>query len=76
MATLKKTSLNNIKGVCMICGCTDNNACTHPIFGACWWINDKQNLCSHCVELKDDPDVIIAHGNSESRGIRTKEMFQ
>jgi len=45
-------------GTCKICGCTDDNACIHPDFGACWWVDNTHELCSHCVELPDDPDVI------------------
>lgn len=46
-----------MKGICKICGCTEENACYHPEFGPCWWVDDNQDLCSHCVELKDDPAV-------------------
>lgn len=44
-------------GTCKKCGCTDKRACVHPDFGACWWIDDSHELCSHCVELPDDPLV-------------------
>jgi len=44
-------------GKCKICGCTDNNACVHPDFGSCWWMDDSHELCSHCVELPDDSAV-------------------
>ena len=44
-------------GTSKICGCTDTNACVHPDFGACWWIDDTHELCSHCVELPEDPLV-------------------
>ena len=44
-------------GTCKICGCTDTRACVHPDFGACWWIDDTHELCSHCVEIPDDPLV-------------------
>lgn len=47
-----------MKGICKICGCTENNPCIHPEFGPCWWLDeDKQDLCGHCVELKGDPGV-------------------
>jgi hypothetical protein len=46
-----------MRGICKICGCTENNACMHPDFGACWWTSENQDLCSHCVELPDDPSV-------------------
>lgn len=44
-------------GICKICGCTDTNACVHPDFGACWWVDDDHELCSHCVELPEDPEI-------------------
>jgi hypothetical protein len=46
-------------GKCKICGCTANNACNHADFGSCWWVNDDNDLCSHCYidELKDNPAV-------------------
>jgi hypothetical protein len=44
-------------GTCNICGCTDNSACYHPDFGPCWWMNQEHDICSHCVELPDDPRV-------------------
>ena len=44
-------------GICKNCGCTDQTACYHPEFGPCWWIDETHELCSHCVELKDDPAV-------------------
>lgn len=44
-------------GTCKICGCTDTNACVHPDFGACFWLDDAHELCSHCVELPNDPAV-------------------
>lgn len=31
---------------CKQCGCTDNNACSHPEHGNCWWV--EPFLCSHC----------------------------
>jgi hypothetical protein len=47
----------NTPGTCRECGCTENNACTHPDWGSCWWLDEKETLCSHCLELKDDPAV-------------------
>jgi hypothetical protein len=44
-------------GTCKICGCTDVTACYHPDFGPCWWVDASHEICSHCVELKDDPKV-------------------
>lgn len=36
------------KGMCEVCGCTDNNPCYTHEHGACWWIDDRHTLCSHC----------------------------
>ena len=44
-------------GTCKECGCTDDNACYHPDFGPCFWIDETHELCSHCVEFPDDPAV-------------------
>ena len=39
---------------CFVCGCTDQVACP----GGCWWAADDedhlQDVCSRCVELRDD----------------------
>ena len=44
-------------GVCRICGCVDSNACQHPDHGACFWVDDTHELCSHCYvdEIINDP---------------------
>ena len=54
-----------MKGICKQCGCTETNACYHPDFGACFWLNEEKDLCSHCVELKDDPDVVRPTTNTK-----------
>ena len=43
-------------GVCRVCGCTNDNACCHPEWGSCWWLDDEQTICSHCGidEIKND----------------------
>lgn len=45
------------KGICRVCGCTSNDACTHPVFGSCWWADEAMTLCSHCAidKIKNDP---------------------
>ncbi|MEQ6169132.1 hypothetical protein AAOE16_18175 [Ekhidna sp. MALMAid0563] len=43
-------SENTTKGrSCRHCGCHERDACYHPEFGNCWWVND--NECSHCIEV-------------------------
>ncbi len=42
-------------GTCKKCGCTEFNPCNHPDFGPCWWLDATHELCSHCVEIPDDP---------------------
>lgn len=46
-------------GTCKVCGCTDDNACTHPDHGSCWWVHDNHVLCSHCFveEIAGDPQT-------------------
>lgn len=44
-------------GTCKICGCTDDDACVHPDFGECFWLDDNHEVCSHCIELPGDPAV-------------------
>jgi hypothetical protein len=41
-------------GTCKICGCTENNACCHPEYGPCWWVDESENLCSHCADESYD----------------------
>lgn len=50
-------------GTCKDCGCTDDNACVHMEFGECFWLDETHELCSHCVELKDDSSVIRPNDN-------------
>ena len=45
-------------GTCRICGCTDDNACYHPKLGHCWWVDDEHEVCSHCVGMGNDSEVI------------------
>ncbi|MBP3037963.1 hypothetical protein J9303_00380 [Bacillaceae bacterium Marseille-Q3522] len=40
-----------LRGVCRICGCTDDHACMTR-FGPCWWVDDDHTLCSACAELQ------------------------
>jgi len=58
-----------MRGTCKICGCTEKKACNHPDFGPCWWVDDDQDLCSHCCidELKDDPAVESPEKRSEAK---------
>jgi|GEM_PF-2692277 len=35
-----------MNSTCKICGCTDDQACIHPIYGNCYW--SGPNLCSNC----------------------------
>lgn len=44
-----------MKGVCKVCGCTDDNACMTDD-GPCHWITMDQNWCSACaLEVPADP---------------------
>ncbi len=46
-----------MRGKCNKCGCTHDNPCHHPEHGCCWWVNDENDLCSHCAidEISTDP---------------------
>ena len=48
------------RGVCRICGCTEENGCYHPLHGPCFWVDDSRTLCSHCADedIADDPETI------------------
>jgi len=35
--------------ICLQCGCSEKDACIHPDFGPCWWV--EEYLCSHCTEI-------------------------
>lgn len=62
-------------GICRICGCTYDNACLHPDFGPCFWMDDtKQDLCSHCLELKDDPSVERINLTQRSRNLKKLQL--
>lgn len=45
-----------LPGICRVCGCTENDACTSPAFGNCWWADETETLCSHCASdiIKND----------------------
>ncbi|MCD7849284.1 MAG: hypothetical protein LUH63_05810 [Parabacteroides sp.] len=52
-------SLEPQKGICQMCGCTADNACSNPTHGNCWWVDETETLCSHCAheEIKSDPET-------------------
>ncbi|KAF0200606.1 MAG: hypothetical protein FD170_3355 [Bacteroidetes bacterium] len=35
----------------------EHTPCIHPDHGACWWVDDEHELCSHCSieEIATDP---------------------
>ena len=47
------------KGVCRVCGCTDDDPCYNPNFGNCWWADESQTICSHCADkaIAYDPET-------------------
>lgn len=61
-------------GVCKICGCTDNDPCENPDYGACWWVDDSHELCSHCAdkEIYNDPGTVHCV-NSTPPGLYVEE---
>jgi hypothetical protein len=57
-----------MKGVCRVCGCTDEHACLvegppdGDIITTCHWIDSNENLCSECAveEVQNGENWIIA----------------
>lgn len=47
-------------GTCVVCGCTETNACHNPDYGNCWWWDGNLTLCSHCAigHIFTDPRTI------------------
>jgi hypothetical protein len=56
-----------MKGVCRVCGCTDEHACLvegppdGDIITTCHWIDSNENLCSECAveEVQNGENWII-----------------
>lgn len=48
---------NKGPGICRVCGCTWDHACSDNR-GPCWWINQGHNLCSHCFGDLMEIDVL------------------
>lgn len=36
------------EGICKVCSCSWTTPCVVEKYGACWWIDDRYDLCSHC----------------------------
>lgn len=49
-----------MKGTCQICGCTDNDCsqCIEKTGYPCYWVDDKNTLCSACdnTEMPEEED--------------------
>lgn len=45
------------QGRCRICGCVEEDACVSGELGTCWWVDEDQDLCSHCVEFLGDNTI-------------------
>jgi hypothetical protein len=47
----RSAKADKIEAICVVCGCTDSNACTLPD-GPCWWVNKEIPLCSNksCID--------------------------
>lgn len=48
------------KGICRVCGCSEDNACYNPQCGSCSWVDETETLCSHChlKAIRFDPNTI------------------
>lgn len=51
------------RGVCKQCGCTESDGCHHPLHGSCYWVDENENLCSHCAdpEIANSPERTKPH---------------
>lgn len=52
--------------VCRECGCSDNDACIHPVHGNCYWVED--DLCSHCYHFPGEAtrfSILLAEAAAE-----------
>lgn len=49
------------KGVCRVCGCTEDDPCHNPNVGNCWWADETQTICSHCADKKIAEDPMTKH---------------
>lgn len=61
-----------MRGVCKICGCTKDNACIHPHLGPCWWVDDKNEVCSYCAAFPDDKLIERPNDRTEKEKERLK----
>lgn len=52
-----------VTGVCKHCGCTDNAACVD----GCCWIDPSQTLCSACLHLASDEELLAGTGFDQER---------
>lgn len=55
-------------GICNVCDCTEDNACCHSDYGPCWWVDDNENLCSHCADASYENSIAamqLADNDSE-----------
>lgn len=39
---------------CKVCGCTNNTPCHDVEYGACWWVDETETLCSHCADASHE----------------------
>lgn len=44
----KAAGLDATSGICIQCGCKWDSPCINEIHGACWWVDEKETICSHC----------------------------
>ena len=64
-------------GICKVCGCTENDPCFNPKHGACWWVDDSHELCSHCADkdIYNDPETIHCVCSSDPYNVAIEEKL-
>ncbi len=60
------------KGICSVCGCTEEDACEE----GCSWANRAQNLCSACKPLNDSERAWRRARSLEDLRLRLGETLQ
>lgn len=78
------------RGICIICGCSNEDACMNEDHGPCFWFDNHETLCSHCVlypgktqrqmPYTDKPAVLfpetLEYLLEYTDGIRTAEVYE
>lgn len=50
--------------ICRVCGCTDYDACEHPVTGTCSWV--EVDLCSTCADAAAEEQQLAAAADAQA----------